>query len=74
MRVGIANAKIVVRTVDVPPLTDAKQIDAAVRHIAAEELPMPIESAVLDYSAIGMVQTRPPASACASSSSRRAAR
>jgi type IV pilus assembly protein PilM len=57
VRIGIANAKIVVRTVDVPPLTDAKQIDAAVRHIAAEELPMPLESSVLDYSAIGMVQT-----------------
>jgi len=57
VRIGIANAKIVVRTVDVPPLTDTRQIDAAVRHIAADELPMALESSVLDYEAIGMVDT-----------------
>jgi type IV pilus assembly protein PilM len=57
VRVGVANAKIVVRTVDIPPLTDASQIDAAVRHIAADELPMPLESAVLDYETVGIVET-----------------
>lgn len=57
VRIGIANAKIVVRTVDIPPVTDAGQIAAAVRHIAAEELPMALDSAVLDYEAIGMVDT-----------------
>ena len=57
VRVGVANAKIVVRSVDIPPLTDAAQIEAAVRHIAADELPMPLESAVLDYQQIGIVET-----------------
>jgi type IV pilus assembly protein PilM len=57
VRIGVANAKIVVRTVDIPPLTDKVQIDAAVRHIAADELPMPLESAVLDYETIGLVET-----------------
>ncbi|MBA3747229.1 MAG: type IV pilus assembly protein PilM [Solirubrobacterales bacterium] len=57
VRIGVANAKIVVRTVDIPPLTDVLQIDAAVRHIAAEELPMPLESAVLDYETVGLVET-----------------
>jgi type IV pilus assembly protein PilM len=57
VRIGVANAKIVVRTVDIPPLTDSAQIDAAVHHIAAEELPMPLESAVLDYETVGIVQT-----------------
>lgn len=57
VRIGIANAKIVVRTVDVPPVTDAAQIDAAVRQIAVDELPMPMESAVLDYEPIGIVDT-----------------
>jgi len=57
VRVGVANAKIVVRSVDIPPLTDPAQIDAAVRNIAADELPMPLESAVLDYEAIGIVDT-----------------
>jgi type IV pilus assembly protein PilM len=57
VRVGVANAKIVVRSVDIPPLTDASQIGAAVRHIAADELPMPLESAVLDYEPVGLVET-----------------
>ncbi len=57
VRIGIANAKIVVRTVDVPPVTDPAQIDAVVRQIAADELPMPLESAVLDYEPIGIVDT-----------------
>jgi type IV pilus assembly protein PilM len=57
VRIGVANAKIVVRTVDIPPLTDAGQIDAAVRHIAADELPMPLESAVLDFKPVGIVET-----------------
>jgi len=57
VRIGVANAKIVVRTVDVPPVTDPAQIDAVVRQIAADELPMPMESAVLDYEPIGIVET-----------------
>jgi type IV pilus assembly protein PilM len=57
VRVGVANAKIVVRTVDIPPLTDKAQIDAAVRHLAADELPMPLESAVLDYETVGLIET-----------------
>ena len=57
VRIGVANAKIVVRTVDIPPLTDKGEIDAAVRHLAADELPMPLESAVLDYEVIGLVAT-----------------
>jgi type IV pilus assembly protein PilM len=57
VRIGVANAKIVVRTVDVPPVTDPAQIDAAVRQIAVDELPMPLESAVLDYEPIGIVDT-----------------
>ncbi|MDX6689494.1 MAG: type pilus assembly protein PilM [Solirubrobacteraceae bacterium] len=57
VRIGIANAKIVVRTVDVPPVTDPAQIDAAVRQVAADELPMPMESAVLDYEPTGIVDT-----------------
>jgi type IV pilus assembly protein PilM len=57
VRVGVANAKIVVRSVEIPPLTDPAQIEAAVRQIAAEELPMPLESAVLDYMTAGIVET-----------------
>jgi type IV pilus assembly protein PilM len=57
VRVGVANAKIVVRTLDVPPVTGRAAIDAAVRQLAADELPMPMDSAVLDYVPIGIVET-----------------
>jgi type IV pilus assembly protein PilM len=57
VRVGVANAKIVVRSVDIPPLTDPVLIEAAVRQIAADELPMPLESAVLDHEPVGIVET-----------------
>ena len=57
MRIGVANAKIIVRTVDIPPVTDLGQIDAAVRQIAADETPMPMDSAVLDYEPLGIVDT-----------------
>ena len=57
VRVGVANAKIVVRTIDIPPVTEPAEIDAAVRQLAADELPMPLESAVLDYVPIGIVDT-----------------
>jgi type IV pilus assembly protein PilM len=49
VRVGLANQKIVVRIVDLPYLEDPKEIDAAVRFHAQDQLPMPLDHAVLDY-------------------------
>jgi type IV pilus assembly protein PilM len=57
VRIGVANAKIVVRTLDLPPVTGRDEIDAVVRRVVADELPMPMESAVLDYEPIGIVET-----------------
>ena len=57
VRIGVANAKIVVRTVDVPPVTDSAEIDAVVRQVAADELPMAMDSAVLDFEPLGIVET-----------------
>jgi type IV pilus assembly protein PilM len=57
VRVGVANAKIVVRAIDVPPVTDAAEIDAVVRRVAFDELPMPMESSVLDFEPVGIVET-----------------
>jgi type IV pilus assembly protein PilM len=56
VRIGVANAKIVVRTLDLPPV-QGSQIDGVVRQVVADELPMPLESAVLDYEAVGLVET-----------------
>jgi type IV pilus assembly protein PilM len=56
VRVGVANQKIVVRVIDLPPLTDARELDAAVRFHAQDQLPMPLEQAVLDHQPLEVVQ------------------
>jgi type IV pilus assembly protein PilM len=55
VRVGLANQKIVVRVVDLPYLEDAKEIDAAVRFHAQDQLPMPLEHAVLDHQRLDVI-------------------
>ena len=57
VRVGIANQRIVVRTLDLPPLTDEKAIATAVKVEAPDHIPMPIDEAVLDYQSLGLVDT-----------------
>ena len=49
VRVGIANNRIGVRTIDVAGINDPKQIANAVRFRAQEALPIPLDEAVLDY-------------------------
>jgi type IV pilus assembly protein PilM len=56
VRVGVANQKIVVRNVELPYLSDAKERDAAVRFHAADQLPMPMDQAVIDYQPLEVVQ------------------
>lgn len=57
VRIGIANQKIVVRVMELPPIADAKELAAAVRFQAQDELPMPLEQAVLDFQALDVVDT-----------------
>ena len=57
VRIGIANQRIVMRQIELPPILDPKQLDSAVRFQAQDEIPMPIESVVLDYHALGVVET-----------------
>lgn len=57
VRVGVANQRTVLRMLELPPVTDRKELDAAVRFQAADQMPMPLESAVLDYHALGLVDT-----------------
>ena len=49
VRLGIANNRIGVRTLEVAGITDPKQLDNAIRFRAQEALPIPLEEAVLDY-------------------------
>ncbi len=57
VRVGVANARMVVRTVELPILESDAELAALVRHAAEQELPMPLDQAVLDFRAIETVET-----------------
>jgi type IV pilus assembly protein PilM len=57
VRLGVANQRIVMRTVDLPPLKDEKEIASAVRFQAQEHIPMPLEQAVLEHQTVGLVET-----------------
>ena len=57
VRLGVANQRIVMRTLDLPLLTDAKEIASAVRFQAQDLIPMPLEQAVLEHQSLGTVET-----------------
>jgi type IV pilus assembly protein PilM len=57
VRVGIANQRTVMRTLELPPVTERKELAAAVRFQAQDQLPMPLDSAVLDFHPLGVVDT-----------------
>ncbi|MDX6684721.1 MAG: type pilus assembly protein PilM [Baekduia sp.] len=57
VRIGIANQKIVVRVIELPPLEDRKELEAAVRFQAQDQIPMPLDSAVLDFQPLDIVET-----------------
>jgi type IV pilus assembly protein PilM len=53
VRLGIANQRVVVRTLRLPAIEDPKELEAAVRFQAEEEIPMPIDQAILDHRVVG---------------------
>lgn len=55
VRLGVGNQRIVVRTLRLPAIEDPKQLDAAVRFQAQEQMPMPIDQAVLEHHVVGGV-------------------
>ena len=57
VRIGVANQKIVVRVIELPAIDDPKQLAAAVRFRAQDEIPMPLAAAVLDFRALDVVDT-----------------
>jgi type IV pilus assembly protein PilM len=57
VRVGIANQRTVLRTLELPPITDHKELAAAVGFQAQEQIPMPLSNAVLDFHALGIIDT-----------------
>lgn len=55
VRLGIGNQNVVVRTVRLPVIEDPKEMDAAVRFQAQEQIPMPLDQAVLEHQVVGGV-------------------
>ena len=53
VRLGIGNQRVVVRTVRLPAIEDPKEMEAAVRFRAQEQMPMPLDQAVLEYQVVG---------------------
>jgi type IV pilus assembly protein PilM len=57
VRVGVANQRTVLRTLELPPVTDRKELAAAVSFQAQDQVPMPLSNAVLDFQPLGIIDT-----------------
>jgi type IV pilus assembly protein PilM len=57
VRLGIANQRSVMRTLELPPITDRKELAAAVTFQAQDQVPMPLSNAVLDFHPLGISDT-----------------
>jgi type IV pilus assembly protein PilM len=55
VRLGVANQRVVVRTMRLPVIEDPKEMEAAVRFQAEEQMPMPLDQAVLEHQVVGGV-------------------
>jgi type IV pilus assembly protein PilM len=55
VRLGVGNQRVVVRTVRLPAIEDPKEMAAAVRFQAQEQMPMPLDQAVLEHQVVGGV-------------------
>src|SRR5262245_35221723 len=53
VRLGIANQQVVMRTLRLPLIEDPEEIDTAVRFQAQDQLPMPLDQAILDHEVVG---------------------
>lgn len=55
VRLGIANQRVVVRTLRLPAIDNPNELDAAVRFAAQEQIAMPLDQAVIDHRVVGGV-------------------
>jgi type IV pilus assembly protein PilM len=53
VRLGIANQRLVVRTLRLPAIDDPAELDAAVRFSAQEQIAMPLDQAVIEHRVVG---------------------
>src|ERR1044072_7470745 len=55
VRFGVGNQRVVVRTLRLPAIEDPKELDAAIRFQAEEQIPMPLDQAGLEHQVVGGV-------------------
>ena len=55
VRIGVANQKIVVRVLELPYLENHNELEAAVRFQAQDQIPMPLDQAVIDFQPLEVV-------------------
>lgn len=55
VRLGIGNQRVIVRTLRLPAIEDPKEMEAAIRFQAQEQVPMPLDQAVLQHQVVGGV-------------------
>lgn len=53
VRLGIANQRVVVRTLRLPAVEDPAELDSAIRFTAQEQIAMPLDQAVIDHRVVG---------------------
>ena len=53
VRLGIANQRVAVRSIRMPAIDSADELENAIRFQAADHIPMPIEQAVIDWEVVG---------------------
>jgi type IV pilus assembly protein PilM len=59
VRLGIANQRLVVRTLRLPAIENPDELDAAVRFTAQEQIAMPLDEAVIEHRVVGGVPASP---------------
>lgn len=57
VRLGIANQRVAVRILRLPALEEKGELEAAIRFQAQDQIPMPLDQAVLDWQVIGAFET-----------------
>jgi len=55
VRLGVGNQRVVVRTLRLPAIENPTEMEAAVRFQAQEQMPMPLDQAVIEHQVVGGV-------------------
>jgi type IV pilus assembly protein PilM len=59
VRLGVANAQVSVRTLELPRMDDADELRAAVEFEAGEVMPIPLHEAILDFQPLPPLEDEP---------------